>query len=222
MVRRQEPGTGFGARRVSPLALAAWLAACGAGCGRRAPPADGGPPPATGAAASAAEAAVYAAVAEHYPYVFGPSADSAFVVVDTPVKLLLYPEPGRGVPDLAWLPRKLRGLEPATLADFRANVGGATPVWWRDSVAARLGPRLRWLSGEPPIAPLPEYPTLIPPRIRTRVGLARVGFAPGRRQALVYVEWLCGGMCGSGQYVLLGRRGGGAWAVRRIFEVWAS
>jgi len=169
------------------------------------------------------EFAVAHAVLAHYRLL--PAAhDSALVLADTAVVIPRYPDSGRGVPELAWLPGKLRGLAPATLADFRAVIGTQVP-WWRDSLAARLGPQVRWESEHPPWEPRGDQSTPSAPpflRMPPRARLSRVGFDPARRQALVYVEWVCGALCGHGMYVLLERGRAGAWAVRREFAFWSS
>jgi hypothetical protein len=53
------------------------------------------------------------------------------------------------------------------------------------------------------------------------VGVSRVGFNPEMNQALMYVEHGCGGLCGTGHYVLL-NKGEGGWKVAKRFMAWIS
>lgn len=53
------------------------------------------------------------------------------------------------------------------------------------------------------------------------IGFSRVGFNGQMDQALVYVEHWCGGLCGTGHYVLL-KKDGGAWKVVVKHIVWVS
>ena len=52
--------------------------------------------------------------------------------------------------------------------------------------------------------------------------LSRVGFNPERDQAFLYIGRGCGGLCGEGYYVLLGKDGGGAWSVKHKDMLWVS
>lgn len=51
--------------------------------------------------------------------------------------------------------------------------------------------------------------------------LSRVGFDAGGNRALVYIKHSCGGLCGSGHYVLL-KKEEGAWKVEKSRMVWIS
>lgn len=51
--------------------------------------------------------------------------------------------------------------------------------------------------------------------------LSRVGFNPDKTEALLYIGNLCGGLCGSGQFFLLAKDGGG-WKVRYSATTWVS
>jgi hypothetical protein len=53
------------------------------------------------------------------------------------------------------------------------------------------------------------------------VGFSRVGFNAATNQALVYLEHWCGGLCGSGNYVLLRKEGEG-WKVVSVSRAWNS
>jgi hypothetical protein len=47
------------------------------------------------------------------------------------------------------------------------------------------------------------------------VAVSRIGFDPSGSQALLYVNFVCGSLCGSGRFVLL-ERSGGTWRVVKI------
>lgn len=51
--------------------------------------------------------------------------------------------------------------------------------------------------------------------------LSRVGFNRKHDQALVSTGWLCGGLCGMGDYVLLAKKSG-AWSVEKTAENWVA
>jgi len=51
--------------------------------------------------------------------------------------------------------------------------------------------------------------------------LSRVGFNAGMNQALLYIDHTCGGLCGTGHYVLL-EKSHGAWRVVKREMVWVS
>ena len=53
------------------------------------------------------------------------------------------------------------------------------------------------------------------------VGISRAGFNPEMNQALVYVEHGCGGLCGTGHYLLL-EKNDGKWKVAKKFMAWIS
>lgn len=53
------------------------------------------------------------------------------------------------------------------------------------------------------------------------IGFSRVGFNMEMDQALVYVEHGCGGLCGTGHYVLL-KKDGGAWKIVKKHMAWIS
>jgi hypothetical protein len=53
------------------------------------------------------------------------------------------------------------------------------------------------------------------------VGLSRIGFNREMNQAFVYFEHGCGGLCGSGIYLLLGK-GEVGWKVSRVLRAWIS
>jgi hypothetical protein len=53
------------------------------------------------------------------------------------------------------------------------------------------------------------------------VTFSRVGFNGSGTQALVYVVRMCGGLCGSGCYVFLEKKGG-AWQTQRWLVLWLS
>lgn len=53
------------------------------------------------------------------------------------------------------------------------------------------------------------------------IGFSRVGFNPDINQALVYVENGCGGLCGTGHYVLLSKNEG-VWKVVNRHMSWIS
>ncbi|HEY9283446.1 MAG TPA: hypothetical protein VIP46_08330 [Pyrinomonadaceae bacterium] len=53
------------------------------------------------------------------------------------------------------------------------------------------------------------------------VALSRVGFNREMTQALVYFEHGCGGLCGSGIYLLL-EKGEAGWKVAKVLRAWIS
>lgn len=50
---------------------------------------------------------------------------------------------------------------------------------------------------------------------------SRVGFSTDGAQALFYVSSNCGGLCGGGYYVVMGRHNG-RWAIEKEINVWVS
>ncbi len=54
-----------------------------------------------------------------------------------------------------------------------------------------------------------------------RVSLSRVGFDRDHRQALVYMSFYCGVLCGHGFFLFL-TKSGTAWGVDKKFQVWIS
>jgi hypothetical protein len=112
--------------------------------------------------------------------------------------------------ELTWLLQALPGAEPATLADFerrlddRRSLSDILPRW-------RVWVVRRNQAGEP------EHPLGWAPLN----GFSHIGFNAGRTQAIVYVSYVCGGMCGDGHYVLL-ERTGRRWRISRHFRGWIS
>jgi hypothetical protein len=53
------------------------------------------------------------------------------------------------------------------------------------------------------------------------IALSRAGLDSGGNQALVYITHSCGGLCGSGNYLLLVKKDKG-WVVRKKFTAWVS
>jgi hypothetical protein len=53
------------------------------------------------------------------------------------------------------------------------------------------------------------------------IALSRAGLNPGGDQALVYIEHVCGWLCGSGHYLLLAKNDH-RWAVQKSFMAWVS
>lgn len=53
------------------------------------------------------------------------------------------------------------------------------------------------------------------------VVLSRVGFNTSMNQVLVYIGHTCGGLCGTGHYVML-EKGAGGWRVVKRLMVWIS
>jgi hypothetical protein len=53
------------------------------------------------------------------------------------------------------------------------------------------------------------------------IGISRAGLNPAMSQALIYVEHGCGGLCGTGHYLLL-EKSDGIWKVTRKFRAWIS
>ena len=54
-----------------------------------------------------------------------------------------------------------------------------------------------------------------------RVSLSRVGFDRDHRQALVYMSFYCGALCGHGFFLFLTKTGS-EWRVDKKFQVWIS
>lgn len=112
-------------------------------------------------------------------------------------------------PDHDWLLRELPGTRPVTLADFERRM--------KDYGSLRgLLPRARvWPVGRDP------YGARHPVDWMPLHAFSHVGFDRDRTQALVYVSYTCGGLCGDGQYVLLERSARG-WRIARSVRSWIS
>jgi hypothetical protein len=117
------------------------------------------------------------------------------------------PPPSSG---LTWLLQALPGAESATVADFERRL--------KDRRSLRgLLPRARvWLVERDPVGE-PEHPVALAPLN----AFSHIGFNAGRTQAIVYVSYVCGGMCGDGHYVLL-ERTGRRWRISRHTMSWIS
>lgn len=125
----------------------------------------------------------------------------------------------------AELPSTIPGLDATTWATFEARSrargpacsalpGGRPVVLVRDSV-------LRMLPRTDPEA----YWTAFRRRFPEATGLtsvSAVGESADGRQALLVVNHACGGLCGWGYVVLLGRASGDAWSVRYARMLWVS
>ena len=59
------------------------------------------------------------------------------------------------------------------------------------------------------------------PKSNGFISVSRVGFNPDHSQAFLYAAASCGGLCGEGYYVLLGKDGG-VWSVKRKTMLWIS
>lgn len=59
------------------------------------------------------------------------------------------------------------------------------------------------------------------PESRGFITLSRIGFSRNHDQALVSAGWLCGALCGMGEYVLLTKKSG-AWSVEKTAENWVA
>lgn len=53
------------------------------------------------------------------------------------------------------------------------------------------------------------------------VRFSRIGFSEDGMQALFYLNNHCGGLCGTGMYVVMEKRNG-RWAIEREIEMWIS
>lgn len=51
--------------------------------------------------------------------------------------------------------------------------------------------------------------------------LSKAGFNSKKTQAFIYAGRQCGGLCGSGKYILLEKKGS-AWAIKTDMELWVS
>ena len=60
------------------------------------------------------------------------------------------------------------------------------------------------------------------PRQRSWITLSPVVFNPDSTQALLYREYHCGGLCGSGDLIWLQRRDDTRWRVRKFLNYWVS
>jgi hypothetical protein len=112
--------------------------------------------------------------------------------------------------DLSWVMGELAGAQPATVADFARRLEDHTSL-------RGLLPRTRvWPVGRSgdggPAQPVAWFPIH---------AFSHVGFNPSRAQALVYVSYVCGGMCGDGHFVLL-ERSGGRWRIADSVMSWIS
>lgn len=109
-----------------------------------------------------------------------------------------------------WLVRDLPGAQPATVASFERRVRDHSSL--RHLLPrARTWPVGRGADGNPEL-PLDWLPLH---------GFSHIGFNPARTQAIVYVSYVCGGMCGDGHYVLL-NRSGRVWRIATSLRAWIS
>jgi hypothetical protein len=121
-------------------------------------------------------------------------------------------EQARGVSGEAIRDYKLRNLEPESLR-------------WIGSIS----PRIEFLSEDEMDQIFPENATAYPwsdfykrfPGSTGLVTLSNVGFNGDHTQALVYVANVCGGLCGSGEFVVL-KKVRGRWVVERTDQLWVS
>ena len=208
------------ARRVTAAAPRRWasrilaLAGTGAALSCAAPLRAQGPAP----AAPTAEDSVWAAVLDSYAV-----PDTRYVVVRDRA-------PEGNAP--AVTESRPRGTEPGTAEDF----------WKRIQQGRAIGPlprtRVRVVLAS--AATLDSLPTGFDPadgeepmrfwrafyrRFPGSVGLvtfSRVGFNAARTQAVVSVTRMCGGLCGTGEVVLLDRDPAGRWRVVRSDMLWIS
>ncbi|HXG68644.1 MAG TPA: hypothetical protein VNO70_26345 [Blastocatellia bacterium] len=124
----------------------------------------------------------------------------------------------------------LSPVSQATLADFR--IRNAQPATLRDKfdlkVRHTVVPKQEIMSIFQPRGGVPDdlfkawqqfykkYPDS-PGYIR----LSRVGYDSEKGQAMVYVAHGCGGLCGSGGYVLMTKEGN-AWSIKNEMPLWVS
>ena len=59
------------------------------------------------------------------------------------------------------------------------------------------------------------------PKASSIVNLSRVGFNKEKTQALVYYSYVCGGLCGQGQYLLLTKKDD-KWVIEKEVMAWIS
>lgn len=162
----------------------------------------------TGMAADSA--AIYALLLDDLPHA-APIRQPIRVVEAAPAN----PEHvgGDAVEASRWVSRQLTGLPGAqqvTRAAFMRSLADSTPL------RGRL-PRARvWLLGRGADGFPRDPPLMLPVH-----SFSHIGFNPGRTQALVYVSYVCGGMCGDGHYVLL-EKSGGRWRITDSVMAWIS
>ena len=100
------------------------------------------------------------------------------------------------------------------------------PQTLRPKTAADFMTRNREPASVPSIFPVQraQLRVLAPdgPASRDTAIVSRIGYAPDRTQALVYVTFKCGALCGYGAYVPLDRLPSGAWAVQHVWTAWES
>jgi len=65
-------------------------------------------------------------------------------------------------------------------------------------------------------------PTRFDPAYPGIIFVSRAGLSADRRQALLTVSNICGGLCGAGFVVVLHRDGDGRWRITRAEELWVS
>ena len=207
LVTAAERRSRFVARVVAAAALA-----CAAPL-RAQEPADG---------AAAAEDSVWAAVLDSY------------VVPDTQ-HLVVRARTREGIEDRSWMAgaateSRIPGIERETGEDFwarnlRPRAIGPLPRT-RVSVVLAADATLDSLSRGPDGSDGPQYFWSAFyrrfPGANSLVDFSRVGFNAARTQAVVYVSRSCGGLCGTGQMVLLTRKPDGSWRVARIGHLWVS
>jgi hypothetical protein len=118
----------------------------------------------------------------------------------------------RGVSGEAIRDYKLRNIEPESLR-------------WIGSIS----PRIEFLSEDEIDRIFPENASVYPwtdfykrfPGSSGLVTLSNVGFNGDHTQALVYFANVCGGLCGSGEFVVL-KKVRGRWVVERTDQLWVS
>ena len=121
-------------------------------------------------------------------------------------------EQARGVSGEAIRDYKVRNLEPGSLR-------------WIGSIS----PRIEFLSEDEIDRIFPEDASVYPwtdfykrfPGSSGLVSLSKIGFNNDHTQAIVYVANVCGGLCGSGEFVVL-KKVRGRWVVDRRDQLWVS
>jgi hypothetical protein len=121
-------------------------------------------------------------------------------------------EQARGVSGEAIRDYKLRNLEPGSLR-------------WIGSIS----PRIEFLSEDEIDRIFPEDASVYPwtdfykrfPGSSGLVSLSKIGFNNDHTQAIIYVANVCGGLCGSGEFVVL-KKVRGRWVVDRTDQLWVS
>jgi hypothetical protein len=117
-------------------------------------------------------------------------------------------------PEVAWLRRAFPEVHPGVAEAFAERNNSREPLQPHWPAHCPIELRNVWDRSQRS-APAPGQ------LIKHVFQVSRVGFDESHTQALVYVEYFCGGLCGSGTIYLVERRGG-VWTIIRHGPSWIA